>query len=191
MASIKIFRRVALPVQQISRNCIRCFSGPLREHQMKQQTGGTPKTYKPAKTKDQPKADSFEDITESHTDSGFVKSEIGEITEDGEQRTVRIYYPTGNTGQQYNRDSYGWWKVEFVNAGRTWNNPLMGWTSREDQMYDNHFQWVDFETKEDAIKWAIKAGYKYEIQEPRIARKKPKNYNSTFGLNGIPKERPK
>merc|ERR1719333_771053 len=91
-----------------------------------------------------------------------------------------------NPSQQYNMDGYGTWKVEFVNAGRAWNNPLMGWTSRKDAMYDNHFQWVHFDTKEDAIKWAIRAGYKYEIMEPRVARKKPKSYNSTFGLNGVP-----
>ena len=86
----------------------------------------------------------------------FIKSKEG-ITSDF-QRVVRIYRPVKNAGQQYNQDAYGTWQVEFVNAGRAWNNPLMGWTSRKDSMYDEHFKWVHFDSKEDAIKWAIRAG---------------------------------
>merc|ERR1719317_238978 len=187
MASSNLLRKLPF---QVAKTSTRCFCGPANRWQNRQADRGKPIPYKRTKTNAQPQEDDFmgDVIGECENDPKFLKSKEG-ITADF-QRVVRIYRPVKNAGQQYNQDAYGTWQVEFVNAARPWNNPLMGWTSRKDSMYDEHFKFVHFDSKDDAIKWAIRAGYRYEISEPKVARKKPKSYNSTFGLNGIPSARP-
>lgn len=46
-----------------------------------------------------------------------------------------------------------------------WANPLMGWTSTADYQYMSYRR-LAFDTKEDAIDFAEKRGWAYEVEEP-------------------------
>jgi len=53
----------------------------------------------------------------------------------------------------------------------------MGWQSSGDFMQGTH---MNFETKDDAIRFAEKQGYEYFVQEPNEQRRLPKAYAGQF-----------
>jgi NADH dehydrogenase (ubiquinone) Fe-S protein 4 len=66
---------------------------------------------------------------------------------------------------------------DVLNKGHRWENPLMGWQSSADAMQGTH---LNFESKEDAIRFASKQGYEYFVQEPNERRFTPKAYATQF-----------
>jgi len=97
---------------------------------------------------------------------------------DLQARTVRIYKPSKAATQSGNWNGRQWrmdWDV--LPRGYRWENGLMGWQSSGDFMQATH---VFFKTKEDAIQFAEKQGYKWLIQEPNVRELKPKAYASNF-----------
>lgn len=76
-------------------------------------------------------------------------------------RKVRIFMPARHQMQSgtYNTKH---WEIRF-DAPRTWENPLMGWTSTADPM---HGMVLKFDKKEDAIAFGEKQGWLMEIEEP-------------------------
>ncbi len=89
---------------------------------------------------------------------------------------VRIYQPVRTATQQ------GWaqsrkWVLEFEPASPSERDPLMGWTSSSDMRGQVTLR---FNTKEEAIAYAKKQGYEYQVQEPRGSRIRPKSYADNF-----------
>ena len=78
----------------------------------------------------------------------------------------------------------GKWKM-MVDKRDRWENPLMGWSSTADPL--NHvFRYIKFDSKEDAISFAEKHGFQYDIEERRMkARMTAKSYAAKV-RNGLP-----
>lgn len=69
---------------------------------------------------------------------------------------------------------------DVLPKGHRWENPLMGWQSSADFMQGTHLQ---FESRDDAIRFANKQGYEYFVQEPNERRIIPKAYAEQFVFN--------
>lgn len=76
-------------------------------------------------------------------------------------RKVRISKPARHQMQSgtYNTKH---WEIRFESQ-RTWENPLMGWTSTKDMTHQLAFS---FDTKEEAQHFAEKHGWEMEVEEP-------------------------
>uniref|UniRef100_UPI0025403986 NADH dehydrogenase [ubiquinone] iron-sulfur protein 4, mitochondrial n=1 Tax=Euleptes europaea TaxID=460621 RepID=UPI0025403986 len=93
-------------------------------------------------------------------------------------RRVHIFVPTRNA-MQAGVNNTKKWKMEFDTRER-WENPLMGWASSADPMSN---LLVTFATKEEAIAFAEKNGWSYDVQERRIPKPKSKSYGANFSWN--------
>ncbi|CZT25199.1 probable NADH-ubiquinone oxidoreductase 21 kDa subunit, mitochondrial precursor [Ramularia collo-cygni] len=93
-------------------------------------------------------------------------------------RTVRIYKPAKTATQSGDWNSHHW-RMDWdpLTKGHRWENPLMGWQSSADFMQGTH---LNFQTKEDAIRFANKQGYEFFVQEPNERRTIPKAYADQF-----------
>ncbi|KAK3097008.1 hypothetical protein FSP39_005554 [Pinctada imbricata] len=93
-------------------------------------------------------------------------------------RLVRIYVPTKNAMQS---GVYGTrrWKIEFDTRER-WENPLMGWTSSGDPLSNLN---CEFNSKEDAITFVEKNGWKYYVEERKEMKQLRKSYGANFSWN--------
>lgn len=71
------------------------------------------------------------------------------------------------------------WRMDWdlLSKGHRWENPLMGWQSSADFMQGTH---LNFNSKDDAIRFAQKQGYEYFVQEPNERRFIPKAYANNF-----------
>ncbi|XP_015221119.1 NADH dehydrogenase [ubiquinone] iron-sulfur protein 4, mitochondrial isoform X2 [Lepisosteus oculatus] len=81
-------------------------------------------------------------------------------------RKVRICVPARNAMQSGANNTWKW-RLEFDTRER-WENPLMGWAST---------------SKEDAIAFAEKNGWSYDIQEKRGPKPRSKSYGANFSWN--------
>ncbi|KAI0395781.1 putative NADH-ubiquinone oxidoreductase 18 kDa subunit [Xylariaceae sp. FL0594] len=93
-------------------------------------------------------------------------------------RAVRIYQPSKPATQSGTWGSKKWrmdWDV--LAKGHRWENPLMGWQASSDFMQGTK---LEFQTKEDAIRFAEKQGYEYFVQEPNERAFAPKAYANNF-----------
>lgn len=89
--------------------------------------------------------------------------------------------------------------TEFLHAfhvgtfvGCRWVNPLIGWTSTSDPLESVARTSLSFYTKEEAIAFAIKVGWDYELQLPHAKRQERQKrffgYGDNFGWvpnNGV------
>ena len=91
------------------------------------------------------------------------------------RRTVRIY-PSAKTAMQSGTFGTRFWKLRFE-PQETWENPLMGWTASADPHQATQ---LEFNTKEDAIRFAEKNGWKCSVSEPQRPISRPKSYSSNF-----------
>jgi NADH dehydrogenase (ubiquinone) Fe-S protein 4 len=66
---------------------------------------------------------------------------------------------------------------DILQKGHRWENQLMGWQSSGDFMQGTQ---LDFNSKEDAIRFAEKQGYEYFVQEPNERKLIPKAYANNF-----------
>ena len=90
----------------------------------------------------------------------------------------RIHRPSKTATQSGEWHGHHWrmdWDV--LSKGHRWENPLMGWQSSADFMQGTH---LNFNSKEDAIRFAQKQGYEYFVQEPNERRFIPKAYANNF-----------
>lgn len=109
-------------------------------------------------------------------------------------RKVTIYSPARTAGQLGLADTAAGggpaWKILHTNQGK-WVNPLIGWTSTADTL-DNVARQMYFASKEDAIAFAEKNGWSYEVQEyhnPTTTRpKRYQGYGDNFSVKrkGLP-----
>uniref|UniRef100_W5LV27 NADH dehydrogenase [ubiquinone] iron-sulfur protein 4, mitochondrial n=1 Tax=Astyanax mexicanus TaxID=7994 RepID=W5LV27_ASTMX len=90
-------------------------------------------------------------------------------------RKVHIFVPTRTTMQSGVQNTKKW-KMDFDTRER-WENPLMGWASTGDPLSNME---LTFSTKEDAIAFAEKNGWSYDITEKRTPKPTVKSYGSNF-----------
>ncbi|KAG7278276.1 hypothetical protein CRUP_036353 [Coryphaenoides rupestris] len=90
-------------------------------------------------------------------------------------RTVRIFVAT-KTAMQSGVAGTKKWKIDFDTRER-WENPLMGWASTADPLSN---MVLNFSTKEDAIAFAEKNGWSYDVTEKRTSKPRVKSYGANF-----------
>uniref|UniRef100_A0A8B9CWA9 NADH dehydrogenase [ubiquinone] iron-sulfur protein 4, mitochondrial n=1 Tax=Anser brachyrhynchus TaxID=132585 RepID=A0A8B9CWA9_9AVES len=93
-------------------------------------------------------------------------------------RKVHIFVPARNA-MQAGVNNTKKWKMEFDNRER-WENPLMGWASTADPLSN---MVLTFATKEDAIAFAEKNGWNYDVEEKKVPKPKSKSYGANFSWN--------
>lgn len=93
-------------------------------------------------------------------------------------RLVRVFSPPKNA-MQSGTFRTNKWRIEFDSRAR-WENPLMGWTSTADPL---SMTFVDFTTKEDAINFCERNGWKYYVEEKKEMKMRPKSYGDNFSWN--------
>lgn len=91
-------------------------------------------------------------------------------------QTVRIYKPT-KTAMQSGRGLTKEWRVEFEPTDVRRPEPLMGWISSGNTQTQVH---LSFETKEEALAYAERMGYRVVLQEPKPVTIKVKSYADNF-----------
>jgi len=101
-------------------------------------------------------------------------------------RTIKIFKPA--QGVQNATQNTQVWKIQWEDEQtERWTNPLMGWTSTRDPLSNTHMT-MEFSTKEDAVRFAQRNGWKFEVVEPSInlaiASKGPKKYSDNFKWKG-------
>ncbi|KAK2911843.1 hypothetical protein Q8A67_003976 [Cirrhinus molitorella] len=90
-------------------------------------------------------------------------------------RKVRIFVAARNAMQSGVKNTQKW-KMDFDTRER-WENPLMGWSSTADPLSN---MVLTFSTKEDAIAFAEKNGWSYDITEKRVPKPRVKSYGANF-----------
>lgn len=89
---------------------------------------------------------------------------------------VRIYRPS-KSAMQSGRANSRQWVLEFEPSARREVESLMGWTSSRDTRRQVVLR---FDSREEAIAFAEKHGFSYELLEPHERRPKPKSYAENF-----------
>jgi hypothetical protein len=69
------------------------------------------------------------------------------------------------------------WVLEFERAGRTWIEPLMGWTATDDPFAPIR---LTFPTLAAAVNYAERQGLDYRVIEPPAKRFIRKSYRDTI-----------
>ncbi len=90
--------------------------------------------------------------------------------------TARIYKPARNAMQSGTGKS-NQWMIDFEPATPRAIDPLMGWTSSDDTQKQVR---MSFDTKEEAIAYAQKAGIPYQVYEPKSAHRQKISYSDNF-----------
>ncbi|XP_008260420.2 NADH dehydrogenase [ubiquinone] iron-sulfur protein 4, mitochondrial [Oryctolagus cuniculus] len=93
-------------------------------------------------------------------------------------RKVRIFVPARNNMQSGVNNTKKW-KMEFDTRER-WENPLMGWASTADPLSN---MVLTFSAKEDAVAFAEKNGWSYDVEERKVPKPKSKSYGANFSWN--------
>jgi hypothetical protein len=88
---------------------------------------------------------------------------------------VKIYKPAKSAMQSGSRNTKKW-RIEFDSKDKD-INPLMGWETSKDTMSEVK---LDFETKDQAIKFANKNNLDYYLIEPQKRRLVKKSYTDNF-----------
>lgn len=97
-------------------------------------------------------------------------------------QVVRIYRPA-KTAMQSGRGNTKKWVIEFEPVDGKYNDPLMGWSGSRDTRSTQVR--LRFDTREDAIAYAKRQGWVYEVEEPAARRIRPKSYADNFAYNRI------
>lgn len=89
---------------------------------------------------------------------------------------VRIF-KTAKNAMQSGRAKTGVWVLEYERPTPRRPEPLMGWSSSGDT--SNQVR-IYFDSEEEAIAFAGKQGWVYDVQAPHLKRIKPRNYADNF-----------
>lgn len=88
----------------------------------------------------------------------------------------RIFKPTKNAMQSGKKNS-PWMMLPIEEENIRFVNPITGWIAAADISSQFRFEFL---SKEEAIKFAEKKGFQYEVEEPQIQTVKPKSYAANF-----------
>ncbi len=89
----------------------------------------------------------------------------------------RIFQPTKTPTQSGRRNTKKWLMLPIEETNIRSINPLTGWVSASDTSSQLSYE---FPCQEDAINFAKKSGFKYEVEEPKTATTKQKSYAANF-----------
>ena len=95
--------------------------------------------------------------------------------------TARIYKPA-RTAMQSGTAKTKEWVLDYEPEQPRTVEPLMGWTSSGDMKQQVR---LHFDTKEEAIDYAERAGLEYDVELPQARRIKPKAYADNFKYGRI------
>jgi hypothetical protein len=90
--------------------------------------------------------------------------------------TVKIYKPA-KTATQSGRGNTQNWVLQYENENSQYIEPVMQWTASTSTKSQVK---IPFVSKEEAIMFAEKNGWKYILQEPHKKIIKPKSYTDNF-----------
>jgi hypothetical protein len=88
----------------------------------------------------------------------------------------RIFQPSKNA-MQSGRAQEQEWLLEYEPEAPARPEPLMGWIASADTLSQVR---LSFSSKEDAVAFALREGFDYEVEEPTPRRIPPKNYADNF-----------
>ena len=94
---------------------------------------------------------------------------------------ARIFQPPKTATQSGFANSHAW-TIEFIDDHPRRPDPLMGWIGGGDTQTQVK---LTFETREEAIAYAERAGLQYEVELPQTRRIKPKAYADNFKYGRI------
>ncbi len=89
--------------------------------------------------------------------------------------TARIYLPARNAMQSGQAKDQ--WVLEFEPESPRQVDPLMGWTASSDMRSQVRLR---FDSKDEAIAYATRAGLAYRIEEPKASTRKSVSYSDNF-----------
>ncbi len=89
----------------------------------------------------------------------------------------KIFQPTKSAMQSGKKNTKKWLMLPIEESSIRSINPLTGWVSAKNTSSQFRFEFL---TKEDAVKFAEKSGFKYEVEETRDAKITPKSYAANF-----------
>jgi len=107
-------------------------------------------------------------------------------------RKVLIRQKHTQVSQQAKNPEYTW-ILSFMDDGETadtWSNPLMGWVSSADPMSATQGLQMTFNSAKEAVYFAKKKGYNYEVAEPIIKHRREDDaqYQDNFLPQNIQKQ---
>lgn len=116
-------------------------------------------------------------VDATHTGKQLVSGAPQELSESG-NRLVRIYKEAQYATQNGDRNTK-LWKLEWdiLGKGNRWENDLMGYQGTADYMQATR---MNFENKEDAIRFAESNSWDYYVSEPKQKKFKKKDYSANF-----------
>jgi len=88
----------------------------------------------------------------------------------------RIYKPAKNAMQSGRKNTKKWLMVPIEGNIRS-INPITGWTSASNTSSQLKYEFL---SKEDAINFAKKSGFEFEVEEPKAEVVKQKSYAANF-----------
>ncbi|SFG29714.1 ETC complex I subunit [Methylobacterium gossipiicola] len=94
--------------------------------------------------------------------------------------SARIYQPAKDASQSGPARNKGW-VLEFDQSSPREIDPLMGWTGSSDMLQQVR---LEFETRDEAIAYASRAGLSYRVEEPqKPVPRKGLSYSDNFKFN--------
>ncbi|MEW5317536.1 MAG: hypothetical protein WDW38_008824 [Sanguina aurantia] len=103
-------------------------------------------------------------------------------------RLARIYVPARSSSQSglakgtHNSLAAPVWKIEFDTQAK-WENPLTGWSSTSDPLENIGRTTLFFFTKEEAMSFCDKHGWKHTVEEPNARRTMRQKRYAQYGDN--------
>jgi len=94
---------------------------------------------------------------------------------------ARIYRQP-KTAMQSGRAGTQEWVLDFEPSPTARPDPLMGWNGNGDTQTQVRLR---FETREEAVAYADKAGLSYDVELPRERKFVPKSYSDNFRFGRI------
>jgi len=124
----------------------------------------TPETFYPKSPKDKSVTTDFRTGPQDVGDKEILEEASGTPTHQL-GRTVLITQESKSANQSGRNRRQEQWTVTFKREEGMWTNPLMGWSSSRDPMYQIH-KCLVFDSFEEAKTWAITNGFQYEAGIP-------------------------
>lgn len=91
---------------------------------------------------------------------------------------ARIYRPVKSAAQS-GRGNRDYWLVELCLLTPRAPESLMGWAGAGDTLTELKNR-LRFPSKEQAVAFAVKQGWRYEVEEPSPRKIRPRNYLDNF-----------
>ncbi len=90
---------------------------------------------------------------------------------------VKIFKPTKSAMQSGKKNTKKWLVVPLEENNTRGNNNIMKWVSSNDTRMQLKFE---FNTRDEAIKYAVSQGFAFEVEEPNLSTVKKKSYAANF-----------